>query len=294
MDLWTGTVLVSGLSDTHSERWARMRVLIRPYELLGCITDSPSPCVAVRRLLLLGCRLELDPSGDSILLGPPTISRPVAFKPYGEASERAAFHAALQRALGAPAPAGLALVTTTSSLPQPTLCLLSLASNKHRAVLVAQPVVAAGFEEGGGAVEAAQAVGGEGEGSEDGGAAAQAPLVKLIANMGAQTLYLKVGTSCRLKGESSEHTAGAMEVAPVRTIFRVHALMGLLSFKAQGGSQRMRVRAVDLEAGGDVALLLAGGGGGARQRQGQLRCCHPRGCCRTGSCARCCCCCRTC
>jgi hypothetical protein len=69
-----------------------MRLLLRPSEVLGAIVaDDSLPTVAVRRLLLLGCTVELDGNGeDSIVCGPTTVSRPVVFKPCGAAPVRAA------------------------------------------------------------------------------------------------------------------------------------------------------------------------------------------------------------
>ena len=253
--MWSGIALVSGLSDTHSERWARMRLLLRPSEVLGAIVaDDSAPVVAVRRLLLLGCTVELD-GEDSIVSGPAAISRPVVFKPCGAAPVRAAFHAALLAARGALPPPCLALVTTTSSVPQPTPCLLSFAANKHRAVLVVQPVVALGLEGG------EPPAGGAGEGGDAGENAAPAPPLVRVALPAAKapaTLYLKVGKSCRLQGVGADHATGAMEVAPVRTIFRVSALLGLITYKAQGKAQRLRARAVDLGDAAHVELLFNG------------------------------------
>jgi hypothetical protein len=232
-----------------------MRLLLRPSEVLGAIVaDDSLPTVAVRRLLLLGCTVELDGNGeDSIVCGPTTVSRPVVFKPCGAAPVRTAFHAALLAARGPLPPPSLALVTTTSSLPRPTPCLITFASNKHRAVIVVQPVVALGLE----GREAA----GEGGGDDaTAAAAAEAPLVRLAlpASSKAPALILKVGKTCALRGVGAEHASGAMEVAPVRTIFRVSALLGLITYKSQGKSQRLRARAVDLGDAAHVELLFNG------------------------------------
>jgi hypothetical protein len=50
-------------------------------------------------------------------------------------------------------------------------------------------------------------------------------------------------------------------MSPVRTLYRVSALLGLITYKTQGKAQRLRARAVDLENAAHVELLFSGVGG---------------------------------
>ena len=153
--LWSGTVLVSGLSDSHSEKWARMRTILSANGVLWGGHDSPTSTqvTLVPRLLLLGVTIEQSTAHGAIedelcVKGAPNLSRDVFLRPCGESEMRASFSTAL-RAAAAGSPtlmSGLALVSLSSSAPRTrTPCILTLTSNKHRVILRLEPVRVVGL-----------------------------------------------------------------------------------------------------------------------------------------------------
>ena len=148
-DIWVGSVLVLGLSYTLSEKWARMRVSVRPGGIYGSYLEDPD-ADQTRRLCLLGCVATKNSEGDTVLKSSlANLSKPVTLKPCGERMWRSVFHSAVERACNSHTnlQTGLVLATLPGTYPKPTLCNLSLASNKHRPVIVLQPVMVMGLEE---------------------------------------------------------------------------------------------------------------------------------------------------
>jgi hypothetical protein len=280
-DTWSGEVLVQGLSDSVSSQWARMRVLVRPSEVLGAYADaSEASASLVRRVLLVGCRVELNSDGDTVVRGSQGLSKPVVFKPCGEAPWREAFHAAMAAACAALDPlGGLVIATLPGMLPEPTLCTLSLTSNKQRPIMQLLPVTVWGLEQrarpargsaddasgGGGAGAGGEGAAADGSAAGAGAGAAAAPAEgepqlcgKVHATPDPATgeprkpIYLKLVADSAL----TELAGGAFEITNVRTIYRTKAAFGLLSYKAQGPWVTLHMRAVDMERDDDADLFF--------------------------------------
>ena len=148
-DIWYGTALGVGLSDSMSEKFGRMRISVRAGSVYGAYSESPE-AQQTRRMCLLGCRVSLNEAGDTVVTSSlPTLSKPVVFKPCGESKWRAVFFSAMERACASydSLQGGLALASLPGTFLKPTLCNVSLAANKHRPVLVLQPVVVSGLEQ---------------------------------------------------------------------------------------------------------------------------------------------------
>jgi hypothetical protein len=278
-DTWTGDILVQGLSDSLSTQFARMRCAVRPSELVGAYATDEASASLTRRLLLVGCHVELTAEGDTVVLGSALLSRPVVLKPCGEPAWRAAFHQAMQAACVALDPlGGLVVAALPGALPTPTLCTLAFTSNKQRPILQLLPVVVVGLEERaqqpprrsqegeGGAAEAeteaatAAAAAAAAAAVAAGGAPAQQPLLcgKVVAAKDPATglpfapIFLKLVPESRL----NVLPRGILEVTNTRSIFRAQAAFGLLAYKGQGPWAALGVRAVDLERDDDAALFL--------------------------------------
>ena len=275
--LWSGTVLVRGLSDSHSDKWARMRVIVSANGVLwgGHCDDRDSDASAtitlVPRLLLVGVTIESCTAtaegtiADEVCVkGAQGLSRDVFLRPCGEAVVRTQFIYAL-RGVNAPSLSGLALVCLSSSNPRTrTPCIVTLMSNKHRLVLRLEPVCVLGLVRGGGSTGNNNDTdgGGEEEAKEEAhllptiGDAAGKPISNFSAKVkvtgadcgGEHFLYFKITGDGVSVGESGEGVTVA-----VRAIARTRFL-GLISYKRVGTAQTMIARPLEVSAR-DVALL---------------------------------------
>lgn len=279
--MWAGSVLVSGLSDTHSDKLARMTLSLLPSIVLGGWEPSEAGAATlVPRLLLIGVTITLDASGTtSTVRGHPALSRDVTFRPCGEAGARASFHAALlAAAAAAPSVRGVALVSLVPSRPALTPALLSFVSNKHRAVLRVEPCAIVGVDVEADAASRASA------GAWPAGAEVDVDIdatVESLAQTGSTVFVSGPGTVsimppavadgqrvlCKVVpagkpyflkiAELSDISIGAFAegvAVGVKTLERARALFGLVTYKRQGALEALQVRALRLLSD-DAAFL---------------------------------------
>jgi hypothetical protein len=279
--MWAGSVLVSGLSDTHSDKLARMTLSLLPSVVLGgWETSEADAATLVPRLLLIGVTITLDASGTtSTVRGHPALSRDVTFRPCGEAAARASFHAALlAAAAAAPSVRGIALISLVPSRPALTPAVLSFVSNKHRAVLRVEPCAIVGVDVEADAASRASA------GAWPAGAEVDVDIdatVESLAQTGSTVFVSGPGTVsiippavadgqrvlCKVVpagkpfflkiAELSDISIGAFAEGAsvgVKTLERARALFGLFTYKRQGALEALQVRALRLLSD-DAAFL---------------------------------------
>jgi hypothetical protein len=250
--LWSGVILVSGLSDSYSDKWARMRVVLFNGVLYGGYAgEAEASTVVVPRLLLLGTSILDSGVDDEVRIhSAEGLSREVGLRPCGEPANRAAFRIALREAAArAPCLSGLVLLSLSNASPsEATPCIVTLTSNKHRAVFKIEPVRVSGLCAGEDAVDGKNES--EVDGSSEGNASPADVYAKVVpSDEFGGGFYVKVageGVETGVNGEGA--TIG------VRLIARVRLFLGLINYKRSGIAQTMAVRALDLGSR-DIALL---------------------------------------
>lgn len=235
--------MVQGLSDTLSSQYARMRVCVRACELLGGYLVEGATLSLTRRLLLVGCHATQSGLEDTVVEGP-KLSRPVLLKPCGEAQGRAAFHAAMVTACKALDPqAGLVFAVIPGTFKEPTLCALTLTSNKQRPLLELQPVTVWGLAQQPSAPSASSALR---------LCAKVQPAVDPSTGLPSLPIYLKAVAESSFAVQDGRFFV----FSNVRPIFRVSTAFGLLSYKGQGAWKTLTLRAVDMERADDADVFF--------------------------------------
>jgi hypothetical protein len=134
--LWAGAVLLSGLSDTHSDLPVRTIVSVRPGRIVEDVLGLPTT-----RVSLAGCTIVHKDNDDVIVQGAPWLSRPIRVRSCGEPDERRRLYPALVAA------ASVAPAIETVAVVDGNVRLLRMSSNKHRIVLECSEVVITGLQE---------------------------------------------------------------------------------------------------------------------------------------------------